>query len=322
MKILITGGFGDIGIELVRELKRVGHNVIVFDLTTRLEKLNDTDNINIVKGNVLNLEDLLHAVTDNGKVDCIVHLAAMLPDDCESRPLEGMKVNVIGAANVMEACRIAGVRRLVYGSSSAIYGYGSMSTSDNIDEDYPKNPNGLYSISKYTAEKYLTYCSIKYGIVYSALRIRILAGSGQRLDTGLWRTLPLSRIVNELLTKKKSVFSIDPETKIELTHPVDAARALALMCSKSKLDSKSYNLMSAVCTVREIAKILESHIPGSKVIFPPLNLERTIIEDPLKFGNFDISRAINELGYSPQYSAHSILEECIDYELVQQKNKL
>lgn len=308
MKILVTGGSGDIGRELVRELCQAGHEVVVFDILLRPEEFRETKGVTFFRGSVLNIAELLDAFKQCGGVDCVAHLAGLLPTDCEPRPFEAVKVNFLGTASMLEACRVADVRRLVYASSSAVYGYGPMTVERNIDEDFPKQPNNTYAILKYAAELYLGHWTEKYGMEYSASRVRLLMAPRQRPNTGAWGVLDLDRVLKDLLSGKTAVLRVSPDSKIEVTHPDDASKATASMCLAEELRSRAYNVMSTRCTMREIAAALEKSVPGGRVAFQEA---RGPSPGVLDFGEFDISRAVRELGFKPQYTIDRIIGEIV-----------
>jgi UDP-glucose 4-epimerase len=168
MKVLVTGGAGFIGANLVSRLRaaeQVDEIVALDDLSSgdaaRLEGFDDVD---LVKGSVLDA-DLVHEVGDG--CDAIVHLAALVsvPDSVD-RPLPYHEVNVTGTVNVLEAARTRGAQVIV-ASSAAVYGQHPPLPAG---EDLPPDPASVYASSKLAAEAHTLAYGNSYGLPVLAFR--------------------------------------------------------------------------------------------------------------------------------------------------------
>jgi nucleoside-diphosphate-sugar epimerase len=309
--ILVTGGTGDVGKEVVKQLAAEGIDSVAFDVAPRVERVQDeSGRISVVKGNALNLSEVITAIRDKN-VTTVAHLAAFLTGETDARPFEAAHVNMLGTATVLEACRLTNVKRFIYTSTSSVYGISH--PTDIINEDYPKKPMNIYGSLKYSSELYSNSFTKKYGIEYAACRLRLIFGPGQRRDTGVMHVLGLGEIIDELIARKEAVFGTAPETKIEATHPSDAAQGVRLACLAKELRSNAYNIMTGSYKISEIAKALESAIPGSHVKFDTSKGELRV-GPGTRFGNYDISRAKSELGYNPKYNINVMIREIVEYE--------
>ena len=164
MKILITGGAGNIGRELVRLSLAAGNEVTVFDIPpANYEGLEGQQGVSIVKGFVSDTEALAQAVKG---VDSVIHLAALMTHLSTDRE-KTMSVNVGGTKNVLEALAREGRDvQFVFSSSVSTYGYTTEDTPP-ITIEHPQVATDLYAESKIEAEKVV----LASGIPYSILRI-------------------------------------------------------------------------------------------------------------------------------------------------------
>jgi len=148
-KVLVTGGAGFIGSTLVRSLLDKGYQVTVLDnLSTGLsDNLPTNDKLKLVTGDVRDFDLVSSVVRGHQKV---MHLAAQafIPLSYQ-RPLEVAEVNAIGSINVFKACMNHAVKRLVYVSSSEVYGSAKYTP---MDEQHPLCPQSTYSVAKVAAD--------------------------------------------------------------------------------------------------------------------------------------------------------------------------
>ena len=176
MRFLVTGGAGFLGAALANRLIGNGHAVrVIDDLTTgdpsRLDPV-----ILFTRGDVTDVPKLWTLLQD---VDCVYHLAARVSvPESILYPREYNAVNVGGTVAVMEAIRDAGVKRVVFASSGAIYGTQS---HQPVHEDLPPNPDSPYAVSKLAAEHYVRTIGTLWKIETVCLRIFNAYGPGQPL---------------------------------------------------------------------------------------------------------------------------------------------
>src|SRR5258706_5120879 len=133
MKILVTGGAGFIGSNLVQRLVKEGHEVVVLDNLLRGNKIdhNDFQKIKFFNKDIRDSEAVLEA---SRGCDVIFHLAAILGVDIVAdNPVETMDVETVGMRNVVNASLNNGVRKILYASTSGIYGHSAMEKS--VDEE-------------------------------------------------------------------------------------------------------------------------------------------------------------------------------------------
>jgi len=175
MHFLVTGGAGFLGVALSNRLTSDGHQVRVIDDLSTGDPSRLDPAVLFTRGDVADIPKLwtlLHGV------DCVYHLAARV-SVAESilYPRDYNHVNVGGTVSVMEAMRDAGVKRVVFGSSGALYGEQA---HQPVAEDQSPNPNSPYGVSKLAAEYYITTIGALWGIETVSLRIFNAYGPGQR----------------------------------------------------------------------------------------------------------------------------------------------
>lgn len=180
MKALVTGGKGFIGSHLAEQLLSDGHTVIVLDLPKvsydNINHLLDCahdfglDNIILVDVRNCNVREMADLMVDE-KIDWIFHLAG-LADVVPSinNPIDYFKTNVFGTLNMLEAARLAKIKKFVYASSSSVYGI-----CDPVDiptaEWVPIKTQYPYAESKYQGERWVSHYSQVYGLPAISLRL-------------------------------------------------------------------------------------------------------------------------------------------------------
>lgn len=178
MKILITGGAGFIGSNLAKRLTQDGHDVVVLDSLLRGNKLDkDTfDKIEFIKGDVRELDVVVEA---SKGCDLIFHFAAVLGVDIVAdNPVETMDVEVIGTRNVIIAAELNNIKKIMYASTSGIYGHSAIETSA-LTEEVLVDPRTSYAMAKRYNEIYLASHYEEKGIDVISLRFFNVYGWNQ-----------------------------------------------------------------------------------------------------------------------------------------------
>jgi nucleoside-diphosphate-sugar epimerase len=168
MRYLVTGGAGFIGSHTVDELLRRGHDVVALDDLSTGKAANlaqSKTKIKFIQSSVANLDAIREACRG---VDIVIHLAAQtsVPRSVQD-PIETNLVNVNGTLNVLVAARDAGVKRVVFACSCAVYGKTSALP---IRENAPLAPVSPYGLSKHVGEAYGRVFQGMYGLEFVSLR--------------------------------------------------------------------------------------------------------------------------------------------------------
>jgi UDP-glucose 4-epimerase len=175
MKILITGGAGYIGSHTTNQLLNAGHQVVVYDnLFTGFREAIPAE-AEFVLGDVRDSEKLAQTMTDFN-IEAVVHFAAML-NVAESvvQPIQYYENNTLGVLSLVKACQKSGVKKVVFSSTSAVY--GDESDGNLLSEESPLKPVNPYGWSKLMSEGVLRDCEIAYGIRSAIFRYFNVAGA-------------------------------------------------------------------------------------------------------------------------------------------------
>ncbi|HEV2369401.1 MAG TPA: NAD-dependent epimerase/dehydratase family protein, partial [Acidimicrobiales bacterium] len=175
MRTVVTGGCGFIGAHVVDRLRQAGHDVVVVDRVVR----RPGGGVDYVRADILDAAGLVDAFEG---AEAVFHLAAMADVDVIARePLLAARVNIEGTAHVLDACRLAGVGRVIL--ASTVWVYGAAPGEGAIPEDAafaPQSVNHPYTAHKIASEMLVHSYQALYGLPYTILRYGIPYGPGMR----------------------------------------------------------------------------------------------------------------------------------------------
>jgi UDP-glucose 4-epimerase len=286
-KILVTGGAGFIGSHIVDRLAPE-NDVTVFDnlyhgIMDNLAR--SRDRIKFVSGDMLDKGLITKLVNEN---EYIFHLAAHAS---VIRSLEepefDMKVNINGTLNLLEACRHAGIKRLVYSSSAAIFGDAEYLP---VDEKHPLNPKSPYAVSKMAAEKYIMAYYLSFGI--PAVSLRYFNMYGPRQDTSEYANV-ISVFFNKFRARQPITIYGDGEQTRDLIYVQDAVTANIVAATHPKAVGEVFNIATGkATTINKVFEIVQQ-VSGwkGKINYAP---ERA---GEIKHSLSSINKAKQLLGY-------------------------
>jgi UDP-glucose 4-epimerase len=177
VRVLVTGGAGFIGSNIVKRLLELGHDPIVLDDLSSGFAENLLPEVPFVEGDVRDAPTVAGAMKG-----CVValHLAASVGNARSiADPVTDAQINVVGTLNVLQAAQAQGLRRIVFSSSAGIF--GELKTLP-IAEDHPQDPDSPYGASKLAAEKMCLVFNKLYGMGNVCLRYFNVFGVNQRFD--------------------------------------------------------------------------------------------------------------------------------------------
>jgi nucleoside-diphosphate-sugar epimerase len=288
---LVTGGAGFIGSNIVHELVRRGDRVRVIDnfSTGKRENLSGIlDRIELLDGDLRNPDDVHQAVSG---IDCILHQAALpsVPRSIRD-PVASNESNVSGTVNLLTAAKDAHVKRLVFASSSSVY--GDTPTLPKT-EDMPPNPRSPYAVSKAAGEYYCRVFFEVFGLKTVILRYFNIFGSRQDPASPYSAVIPL--FIAKIGKGERPVIFGDGTQSRDFTFVENAVRANLLAVAAPDAPGKTFNIAggkrhSLNDLVEKLNKIIGTALDPSYA-----EARRGDIKHSLA----DISLAKRHLGYEP-----------------------
>jgi nucleoside-diphosphate-sugar epimerase len=303
-RVLVTGGAGFIGSNIVVELLDKGFDVRVLDnlSTGSSGNLSGLKGVEVINGDIRDMETVRKAVSG---VDYILHQAA-LPSVSRSveNPLESNECNVAGSLNVLDAARKGDVKRIVYASSSSVYGDAKELPKREDMELMPLSP---YAVTKIAVEHYFSVFSKVYGMRSIGLRYFNVYGPRQNPESEYAAVIP--RFIKAALSGQRPVIYGDGEQTRDFTYVKDAVNANLLAMKAQGVDHEVFNVGTGKSiTVNELLRKISS-ISGKVVEADHTDPREGDIRDSLA----DISKAGRILGYKPGYDMESGLKETIEW---------
>ncbi|HUI18314.1 MAG TPA: NAD(P)-dependent oxidoreductase [Alphaproteobacteria bacterium] len=283
--ILITGVNGMIGHALARRLAGEGRAVVGID---RIAPPTGELGCPVVVGE-LSDPHRLHAAIRQYAVDRIVHCgAASGPMVLRDNPFQLLETNVHGTLHVLEAARVAGVRRVVYMSS--ISAYGAQPPDRPIVESTPLGANEPYGVSKICGEAMLRAYAASFGLEAVALRVSSVYGPRRTTDC------LIRLMIEDALAGRPTRLAFGAGWRRQYVNVADVADALALALDRSGLTQLAYNISGGVNpTLEEVATAVAAALPGASASFGT-----TAHPYDVPVGPLDLAAARRELGYAPK----------------------
>lgn len=304
MRVLVTGGGGFIGSHLAARLVELGHEVRVLDnfATGRRSNVRAIGgDLDLVEGDIQSYERASKATAG---CEVVFHQAALpsVPSSIQD-PLTSNATNVVGTLNILLAARDHGVRRVVYASSSSVYGANPVLPKR---EDMATVPISPYATAKLAAEGYCRSFATVYGLETVALRYFNVFGPRQDPNSQYAAVVP--RFIAALLAGRSPVIFGDGTQSRDFTYVDNVVEANLLAMDADDVVGKAYNIacgerIALIELVDELRDLLEIDIE------PMYEAPRT---GEIKHSLADLSRAHAELGYEPSIRLREGLARTID----------
>jgi UDP-glucose 4-epimerase len=305
MRALVTGGAGFIGSHLASRLASDGHEVRVLDNFSTGSRSNLKvlgDSVDLVEGDIQSYERAHNAVQG---CEVVFHQAALpsVPRSIQD-PLTSTAVNVIGTLNLLLAARDSGVRRVVYASSSSIYGADRTLPKS---EDRAPMPISPYAVAKLASEGYCRSFSEVYGL--ETVAIRYFNVFGPRQDPLSQYAAVIPRFITALLAGEAPTVFGDGEQSRDFTYIDNVVEANLLASTAEGVSGQAFNVacgerISLNRLLDELREIIGNDVEANYLEARPGDVKHSLA---------DIGRAREQLGYEPLVNLDEGLRRTVEY---------
>lgn len=298
MTVLITGGLGHVGSWVAHNLASKGKKVVICDMAANHFDRLGLDYLEEVRDNlVLEAVDVLdyHTLFDTllkyrDELEGVIHGVSVIAGPTfQQRPFRNISVNALGTLNIYETCRILGIRKIVNMSTGAVYGDAEGPQSETT----PYKATDLYGATKITGELFGDQYTDTYGMDIRHARLFFVYGPGKRPSH-------MHQVYQAMFGPLENLSNVQApngsEQALDWTHVHDTAQGVVLLFEKESVQHRHFNISSGVSVehleiVRQVTELV-GHDSNMQLGPGPF----VVRGSPL-----DISRAREELGFTPKY---------------------
>jgi nucleoside-diphosphate-sugar epimerase len=320
MTVLVTGGAGFVGVNLLEALLERGHEVLAFDATGlprgAARALGaHASRLHVESGSVLDAP-AVDALFGRYRVEHVVHAAAITSGaDRESRePASIVDVNLRGTVNVLDAARRHGVGRVIYVGSGAAFGE-SLYRLPRLYEETASVPTTLYSITKHAAERMCLRLRELWDLDIVCVRLGTVIGPWER-DTGARDNFGTHSQLAAMAVAGRTAVLTAHEIQRDWIYSRDVAEAVATLLSARTLVHATYNVSSGVLWAEPIARWCEALATG----FPNFSFRKASAAEQANVwytdrdrGIMDVGRLARDTGFRPAYVAGKAYEDYLNW---------
>ena len=307
MSILITGGTGFIGAEIVRQLLARGEEELhVLHRSGNFRRLQDVaerlDFIRVDLADTARMGEVVAATRPR----VILHLGAVLTGPGEADPQAATAANVFGTYALLEAARRQGVEQFLFASSIGVH--GADIEADVITDRTLQRPFTIYGITKVFGEQMGAFYKRKYGLDFRGLRYPSIIGPGVTTPSVVQFT---SWVIEECAKGNPFTVNVTPETAVPVMYYKDAARAMIHLGEAPVEEIKTVNYLvdgvQPTPTIGRLAEIVRNRIPGARITFEPDVAFQSVIDQAIR--PLDDRRARSEWNWEPVYDQEAIVDD-------------
>lgn len=269
MTILVTGGTGFIGAQVVRELlQKEEKDLVVFDINPSTQRLDGVlDQVEVIRGDLGNFSHVLNIVKSN-RPRAIYHLGGMLSAPSDADPQASFRANAMGTYHVLEAARLFNVPQVLF--SSTIGTYGTHIKEKVLDDYTLQRPQLFYGATKVFGEHMGRFYRRKYGLDFRGVRYPAIVGPGVKTPGVAQYT---SWVIEECAKGNPFTLHVRPETRCPVMYYKDAALALIKLAEAPKENIKMVTYVIAgatpIATAQELVDMVKQRLPDAQIHFDP-----------------------------------------------------
>jgi UDP-glucose 4-epimerase len=253
-RILVIGGAGFVGSHIVDQLLAGPvREIVVLDNFVRGTRANlaraaADPRVRVVEGSVTDLALLAELMEGT---DYVFHLAALWLFECVHEPRKALDVNVVGTYNVVEAARLAGVKKVVYSSSASVYGDAVFTP---MTEEHPFNNRTMYGATKIAGEQFFRAVYEQHKLDYVGLRYMNIYGP--RMDYKGTYVSVIMKVLDRIDAGERPVVFGDGSQAYDFVHVDDVARANILALESDATDACFNVGVGVKTTINELVRLL------------------------------------------------------------------
>ena len=305
MKVLVTGGGGFIGSHMIKFLIDNNFEVRAFDLSAQIDKNPPAKEAEVYKGSILDINDIGNAVKG---CDYVVHLAAMLGvKRTETKRLDCLNVNIRGTINVLDACVRDNIKKVIFSSSSEVYGDQEKIP---IAETNPFKPKSVYAITKLAGEEYLKAYKQRYGLDYTIVRFFNAYGPRQVAN------FVVPRFVKLVMDNKPPTIYGKGDQIRAFCYIDDIVKGAHSALVNEKASSETFNIGNDIepISIKDLAvKIISISKKDLEPVFVPVEEADRTRERDIQRRIPDISKARKVLNYEPEVPLSEGISKIIEH---------
>lgn len=285
-RVLVTGGAGFVGSHLVRRLLKDGFEISVIDNLSRnvnnIQDLIDAEQVTFLKGDIC---ERAHVEKAMAGCDYVFHLAAICINRCKAFPTEAIEVNLNGSFNVFGAAINNNIKKLVFTSTSSVFGQPEYLP---MDEKMPKRAGEPYGATKFCAEQMLEFLSKKHGLKYVIVRPFNVYGPHQSTDA--YYTSVINVFIKNLISGKPPRIDGNGEQSMDFTHVDDLVDALVKLL-QAPVVNEDFNVAPGKdVSIRELA---ETIIKEMELQVEPIYIPREVMVTKRRCDNSKLRKHIS-----------------------------
>ncbi len=313
MTTLVIGA-GLVGSQVARLLVEDGERPVLMDRAAQpkaIGEIVDLAQVALIAGDILQPADIAKAIRDHS-ITAIVHTAAnpLLTLGAQRDPFGAINLNIMGTVNVLEAARVAGVRRVVVSSSNVLNHFlaGGEGHGDPMNEEGFPRPTTFYSATKQAIESlglnYARWCGVDFaGMRYGAV-FGPWSGDGGGGPSNVVREAMRRALAGEEASA--------PAGAMEWVYSKDAARGTVLALRAENLGTRIFNItMATLTTPRDLADAIAEVVPGARVKIETPAATAVSLPDMQSVSDQSIAKKV--LGYAPRYDLVAGLRDLAEW---------
>jgi nucleoside-diphosphate-sugar epimerase len=322
MAYLITGGTGSMGVYVVRDLLKLGKEVVCLQrsgITPFLRQVVGDDKIskiNIVQGDLSNTLQLFNLIKEN-RVDTVIHLSAVIPSGgvSEAYPDYALQVNCVGMNNILEAGRLLGLKRIVWTSSCQAFGNIGQYYKEPMGANTICAPDTMYGATKVLSEYMTKHYFERFGVDCIGLRLGFI----MNVYKGMGKNGEFSHFLKNVATDVSSVMAtINADHVRTLGYVENIADLIIKACMAPTTKTRTFNAVEYQVSCRQLSEAMCRVNPKAKI-----TIKDGVADTEATWGGAQ-EPMVNtetiklELGWKPKYTLEESLKQIFNFYRLQE----